>query len=653
MFRKDINGLRAIAVLLVVLYHVGTPRISGGFVGVDIFFVISGFLMTRIIVTSFELHHFSYVMFIWSRFKRIVPALAFMICIVLLGGWFFVEPVEYAQMAAASAASLAFYSNILYLLQSSYFASASEQNWLLHTWSLSIEWQFYLLYPAFLILILRFRDGRFLMPLLCAATFLSFSACVWVSSLRASWGFYMLPCRAWELTAGGIVYLSPIRIIRAPIRFALLEFAGLVLVAASALLFAPQLIWPSFWAALPVIGAMAILIADCGDNSLLIGNPLQLIGRISYSIYIWHWPIIVAFRYFGLFVSWWAAPTAILLSLVLGWISFTFVEGPTEHLLRGFKASRQRAASVCAPATLVFIALSIAGTGGVPARAYGDRVVADSINARMEWGFPTKECEGFRADGSIKTCHAGGSISPGTLLIGDSEAQEWYPRYSNRSMGIYAQSSVTFATRAGCMPLPMFDRAEPGHLCGAFANKAFALAESGNFARVVLIAAWDEYLMDPASHQRAHAMCIQKTSGCLSEEDHKKLLSDVAKALETQLDRLRSRGIPVVIVLPLPVPGFNLPQTMARQAFSHKRALDHMALSVADYFAESRESREVLSDVAGMTGALIIDPVDFMCDANFCALLDENGMSLYKDAVHLRPSAVRARFGFLDSFMGR
>lgn len=650
-FRKDINGLRAVAVAIVVLYHFNATRFHGGFVGVDLFFVISGFLMTQIIVLEMQACRFSISEFMWSRFKRIMPALAVMVGLLMIVGWFLVEPLGYQSMSSAAAASVGFYSNILYLQQSSYFAAASEQNWLLHTWSLSVEWQFYMLYPIFLIAANQFRQGRALLPLLAALTVLSFGLCVWMSQLRGAWAFYMLPFRSWELTAGGLVFLLASR--RSPAAEAVsrslwIELTGLALLLLSSTLLRPGLIWPGYWAAAPVLGAMAVIWSNRGERSLLVAKPLQVVGQSSYSIYLWHWPFIVIFRYFDVLSLWWAAPAGIGLSLIVGWFSFIGVERPFDERLRGLRVHWQRLAAISVPAALVALAIGISASGGAPGRAAGNSAVADTIDAREQWEFSNQNCDGFRADGEIKTCHAGGTKQPGVLVIGDSEAQEWFPRYASASFSQSSNSAVLFATHAGCMPIPSFERSDPGHRCATFAKQAFAIATAGKFKRVVLIAAWNEYLGDPALSGSIR-LCRIATWGCTFEPDRSSFLESVAQDLIAQISQVRHSGAEVVVVLPFPVPGTDLPQEIAKRAFINLPLGDLPQVDVSTYLTENKDVRELLIRVANDSGASTVDPLSFMCSGANCPLVDEQGRSLYKDAVHLRPSVARSRFGFLDA----
>lgn len=208
-FRRDINGLRAWAVVSVVLYHFGVLGFTGGFVGVDIFFVISGFLMTQIIVRGLQTDNFSILAFYLARAKRIVPALLVLCAVLLVMGWFVLPAPDYKPLGMHVLTSLLFVSNIQYWREAGYFDAASHDKWLLHTWSLSVEWQFYLLFPILLALLWRLYPGprntaRLLLLLLIASLVLS----VWLTLKKPEAAFFLLPTRAWEMLTGGLVALT-------------------------------------------------------------------------------------------------------------------------------------------------------------------------------------------------------------------------------------------------------------------------------------------------------------------------------------------------------------------------------------------------------------------------------------------------------------
>jgi peptidoglycan/LPS O-acetylase OafA/YrhL len=261
-FRNDINGLRAVSIIAVVLFHFGVPGFSGGFVGVDVFFVISGYLMTAIILKTYSNGNFSLLNFYLSRARRIIPAI-FILCVTLLIlSWYYILPVDYVIIAKGALASMAFVSNVVYWRESGYFDTAAQNNWFLHTWSLSVEWQFYVLYPIMLSVLLRFSRNilavRLLLAIMCAASFV-------VSIVGARWptaSFYLLPTRAWELMAGGAVCTGNFNLPRSGMWRSSLEILGLLALALSVYLFHPGMLWPGYMAIVPVAGCALIIVAE-------------------------------------------------------------------------------------------------------------------------------------------------------------------------------------------------------------------------------------------------------------------------------------------------------------------------------------------------------------------------------------------------------
>lgn len=267
-FRYDINGLRAYAVVTVVLFHFGILGFSGGFIGVDVFFVISGFLMTSIVVKGVENNKFSLLQFYLSRAIRIIPAL-FVLCItLLLLGWFLLLPLDYQNLSKHVISSINFFSNINYYLESGYFDTSSHNKALLHTWSLSVEWQFYLLFPIAVPLISKINSSRkFLIVSFSLATIISLIFSIFITNRSPSAGFFLLPTRAWEMLAGGLIFFAATHTINSQKLRNILEVSGFGLITLSIYLFSSSTAWPSFNALIPVIGAMLILFAN-NQNSI-------------------------------------------------------------------------------------------------------------------------------------------------------------------------------------------------------------------------------------------------------------------------------------------------------------------------------------------------------------------------------------------------
>ena len=280
-FRRDINGLRAIAVLAVILFHFNPDWLPGGFAGVDVFFVISGYLMTSIIYRGLEKNNLNIPKFYLARARRIVPALLPPCGLLLVAGWFFFLPQEFLDLGKHVAASLAFVSNIVYWKEASYFAAGAHQKWLLHTWSLSVEWQFYMLYPVALLLLAKIFRLATLRWIVAGATVVGCALCVWASPRWPEASFFLLPTRAWEMMVGGLVYWFPVR---SSARAWLLA-PGLALIALSYLLFSENYVWPGYWSLVPVAGAALVLAADCQHSVMTNNRVSQWLGNISYSLY--------------------------------------------------------------------------------------------------------------------------------------------------------------------------------------------------------------------------------------------------------------------------------------------------------------------------------------------------------------------------------
>jgi peptidoglycan/LPS O-acetylase OafA/YrhL len=356
-FRGDINGLRAVAVIAVVLFHFGVAGFSGGFVGVDVFFVISGYLMTRIILGPLAEARFSVLRFYLARARRIFPALAALCALLLLYGWFSLSPMDYKLLAKHAGASLLFLSNQVYWKESGYFDADAHEKWLLHTWSLSVEWQFYLLYPLLIVAAHRlFRRPAGVAGALWAVFLASLAWSAWLAFANPSKAFFLLPTRAWEMLAGGLIFMHQDTCNRLAQGRRWLEPAGLAAILAASLLLTPDTPWPGLAALLPVAGA-ALVILDSGGRAMLLGGAaLQGIGRWSYSIYLWHWPIVVWLhqsqsRQDG---AWIAAGMAA--SIMIGWLSFRLVENPARRFINRFRLAPALAAS----AAMVLLPFAVA-----------------------------------------------------------------------------------------------------------------------------------------------------------------------------------------------------------------------------------------------------------------------------------------------------
>lgn len=324
-FRYDINALRAIAVLGVVLFHYKVNVLEGGFAGVDVFFVISGYLMSRIIISALSKNDFSYFGYLRKRVERIVPALLVLVLVVTAITFYLYFPQDFVANQRNAASSVAFLSNIYYWTSSDYFAASSETNLFLHTWSLSVEWQFYMIYPFFLLALGKLiKDKKTYTILFGTLTFLLILVSFYASSKNSSASFYLLPTRAWEMMFGGLAFLTEGYFKKSWSK--ILALIGYIGIFTSFVTFSTDMVWPGSFTLIPVVATFLVIVANVDSTIMLTNKPVQFIGKISYSIYLWHWPIIVIASYYGMETT----PINIIifsaLSVILGYLSFQYVE---------------------------------------------------------------------------------------------------------------------------------------------------------------------------------------------------------------------------------------------------------------------------------------------------------------------------------------
>ncbi len=323
-YRSDINALRALSIIFVVLYHFKVPFFNGGFIGVDVFFVISGYLMTKVIFHRLAHHSFKLSDFYIDRAFRIIPALTFVCISYLIIGWFLLYPLEYKQLAKEIVAAITFSSNFLYFEQSGYFDPTAEKLYLLHAWSLAVEWQFYIVYPILIILLAKlFRLDRvkYLLATLCFASFVS---AIMLVQTAPTFSFYLLPTRAWEMLIGGLIFLFPIAIQEEKRKY--VQFSALLGLFASVALLDSKMAWPGGFALFPVLSACLFIIASSQETLVSKNSTLSFLGKSSYSIYLWHWPIYVLMAHQGYSHQTLVICIAITLSIAFGYVSYRAIE---------------------------------------------------------------------------------------------------------------------------------------------------------------------------------------------------------------------------------------------------------------------------------------------------------------------------------------
>jgi peptidoglycan/LPS O-acetylase OafA/YrhL len=577
-YRTDIEGLRGIAILMVVLYHAGVPGFSGGYVGVDVFFVLSGYLITGLIAEEIrETGSLKLTAFYARRARRLLPALSFMLAGTALLSYFAYTPFEQRIPANSVITSAAYVGNLYFARNATdYLLADRSANPLLHTWSLSVEEQFYLLWPL-LVLLTRRR----LALSLCVVA--SLSLCVWLTNHHQPWAFFTMPARAWEFGIGGLAALSG--------RKTKLGWLGLAAVLLSCAAFSERIPFPGIYAALPALGAVLALAASNPSlKSFLSLKLLQHAGRLSYSWYLWHWPIlaIASAQTLGGRLAW------LLFSLVPAVLSYRYVESP----LRKLPATRKTLAFglclslVCACGGLAW-RQGLKGMSGRPPSAAEDSpsIENDSCSAQFD-GDALAECS--FGDG------------PAIVLFGDSHAEQWFPALEGGPW------RLTTFIRLACTPADAdyyYPPVGPSTKCSAWRREV--LGRVGQLRpRLIFVAGSSLY-----------------AGGMISDAAY-------AEGLRRTLETLRASGAKVYLLKDLPLPGFDVPACLAQTRF--RKFLTHdRPCTFPRAFRENVVSDEARA--AAEAGAEYIDLTPYVCPGETCRPV-VNGTVTFRDGEHLTAS---------------
>ena len=628
-FRADIEGLRAIAVALVVIFHADLGGVHGGFIGVDIFFAISGYLITGLILAEFEAKgRLDFLGFYARRGRRLIPAVTVMIAVVLTIGFFLYSPDEMFEVAKSGASSSLYMSNMYFALQTKgYFSTHMAENPFLHTWSLSVEEQFYLFWPVFIFLCVKFTKSRLaLLGVLGGITLVSFLIGLWLLEYNLNWGFYALPGRIWEFGLGGFarVLVSNGARVPRPGRF-LIGWTGAGLVAASAFYLTEWVRFPGWPAVAPVLGTIMIL-AVGGQSSVLdkiLGAPImQWVGRRSYAIYLWHWPFLL------LPVVWLGEPTlwhklAYLAGTVLvAHISYHLIENPVR---RHPWLVKRRFASIALTGGFAVIAGAIAVTTYVGAR-FEDRNPEYQTYREVRYAFPPEldarpECLVWPPSvAEVEMC----SFSPANphgeiILAGDSHAKHWFAPVLGAAEG--ASYSLTTVMKAGCAfsDVDVYNalqrRENPE--CKQWREEAIQEIIDRTPSLVIISTA-------AGAHVAGTAAWGDSAIGTNRQ--------GWVEGLKRALTPMTQAGIPVLLIQHTPKLSTHGPTCLARTvrfdrsaevcARKRDRALDQGILDM---------ERAMLADIPGIT---LVDFSEMFCDDEMC-YAKRDGMSIYMDVHHI------------------
>jgi peptidoglycan/LPS O-acetylase OafA/YrhL len=617
-YRREIDGLRAVAVIPVVLFHAGFSVFSGGYVGVDVFFVISGYLITGIIISELEQGEFSIVRFYERRARRILPALFFMMLASIPFAWIWMTPSQIEDFGRSLVAVSLFASNILFWSKIDYFAPAAEENPLLHTWSLAVEEQYYMFFPLFLLLASRFgRASVFWM--IAAVAAVSLLLCEWSWPTMPVANFYLAPTRAWELLAGSLCAF--LQFGKAQKRSDALAGLGLGLIVFAIVVFDGSTPFPSLYALAPVGGTVLILLfAGNGTRTarLLSARPLVGVGLISYSLYLWHQPLFAFAQVYSAH-----APSQALmlclaaLSLPLAYFSWRLVEEPFRR--------RQEPLLPTAPAMLKASAaamLLLVGAGVTINAADGFRELrsTDRELLLMSTAKPSPKRDDCHIDGPDFRDPAAAceyfSSNVKFAVFGDSHTVELAYAFAER-LREYAIGIKQFSFSA-CAP--SYQKHDDVSGCSTWSDAAIdSIIDNTDIDGVVLSYRIHDYLF--GGHEDIYPGL--PTEG--SEPERRAIWASYVHIME----ELARAGKKVVLVLQAP----ELPREIEKLIYQPLATTSSIPGVPRDWWAErTAYVREHLSEIP--TGVMIVDPADSFCDEAVCYAARED-ISYYFDDDHM------------------
>jgi len=626
-YRREIDGLRAVAVLPVILFHAGFTAFGGGFVGVDIFFVISGYLITSLLLADLRDGRFSLTDFYERRARRILPALFLVLAVTVPLAWLCLPAEAYKDFSQSLAAVAVFSSNFLFWHESGYFDSATELKPLLHTWSLAVEEQFYIVFP--LLLAGLWRVARhYVVPVLAVLLAISLGYAQWAAINTPTTAFYLLPARSWELLLGGLAacYLA-----RQPQRnwpVAIREMAGAIglgLIAYAIFSFSKATPFPGIPALVPTIGALLIIVFT--DSKTLAGKVLGHrwvvgIGLISYSAYLWHQPLFAFFRHSHLAGSGAMAFGLLsLLALGLGYLSWRFVETPFR---RKPGVSRHGIFLMAILGSTICLALGMAG--------------------HVKQGFPGTAANPAPAQTK--------RLDQNIIIIGDSHGDHLAPGLASITTG-----SVENLTSPGCIPLRNVDRYDSRFKPGDCASKINGWLDSviarDPDALLILSSMGPVYLDGETFRGKDPARVTGLGVTLVTDPDIKDRYRVYEIGMHQTLKALSAlRRTKVIVALDIPELGIdngcmNTPKTIQLGHFVLPDMVARLnrqqcAVPVGEYQARTQRYKQMVRQiVAAYPAVRLFDPTPAFCDAVSCKGFDARYGFLYRDIDHLSAAGSR------------
>ena len=652
-YRPEIDGLRAVAVMGVVLFHAGLG-VPGGYVGVDVFFVISGFLITSIILKNLKKGTFSLIDFWVRRIRRIIPAVSVLVLCVLGAGLYLLDPKSMEDLARSSMAQALMLANIYFWQDAGYFTDAAEYKPLLHTWTLAVEEQFYLFFPVAVVTVHKlFKDKLFVV--FSAAAIASLALSIYFTTIYPSASFFLLPTRAWELLAGSLIAMREGQGKLNRSAAEIMSLTGLVMISASMFLYDSATPFPGYNALLPVVGSAAF-IWGCQNHktyagSLLSFKPFVFLGLISYSLYLWHWPIFSFARFLFADLDTVTAICLIAISIVVSYISWKFVENPFRD---GGLLPTKIAAFSFGSIALAFLFISssiIWKLEGIPGRLNPSQL---AIAKDISWNGSK-----YKNKNDSSTLIGDQSLFyenkiPDFVVWGDSHAKAYAKTIDDlgKKYGLFGEIKI----RDGKIPITGLWRPSWSN---AFQIKYPLETEEylqsvidRKVPNLILISRWavncdGRNLLEVADGQLQYESLVTDNREIDIDSVVPKLsASSVQRQLDLMLDRLAAAGVKVWLIKQVPEVDKN---SMARQFFFAHRFPNTVKIEQFTTDIKSHKDRQRYADLAidrlESANITVVDPSFVFYDNPYAKLKTFSDRSYYRDDNHLTHYGVEQLLG--------
>lgn len=639
-YRPDIDGLRAVAVLSVIVFHLFPENFTGGYVGVDVFFVISGYLITSIILKNLENSSFSFVDFYAKRAKRIFPSLVIVLLTSFLAGWIFLLKDEFIQLAKHTYAGAFFVPNIVFWKESgNYFDTALELKPLIHLWSLGVEEQFYFFWPLTLYLASKYKLNYLkIIAFVFACSFLLNVTQVKNFPIDT---FYLPWTRLWELLIGSALsYYVIVKKLKPTSQLANpMSFIGLCMILFAAFLFSQKILFPGWWALIPTLGALFIISAGQRawiNQYILSLRPFVYVGLISYPMYLWHWPMISFIRIVDPSILSIKTKLLIILATII-------VSSMTYYLLE--KPIKKRGIVIA-----LFLAGALGAVGFLGKSAYQENIAARSkrfnleridsaVNDSFSWPPPGWQIE-LAGKSQLYKIGAGKNI---ILFIGDSNMQQYWPRMEKVFITSQRKNiSLVFAAEGSCPPIPNVREKKRPH-CFDFTRDTYEYAKNPNVKSIVIAAFWFDYFFNSHNYFELNGAEYPLGIG--------KAGSDLAyKEFAQKIHELVGLGKKILIVSNIPTSSDIDPRYMIKRSFSYEafKIDEGRFIRKSELDQKYGEISKKIEEIAKENRVSLVDPTKSLCQNDICPAFDDLGNPIYRDEAHIRNQFIKDKIDFLD-----